>query len=151
MNADQFVANIASYWQNVTKNPEISKEILKEVQHAPAAALNAILRQLKTTIRPTYTVGVADVMEAARITGSALHVHTSKSFDVRCPCCQAQYSYQQGTRDVCPYCTFPYYEYARLKQYEQFGRPWAGYVNAYRKRFYDPLMKRCEKHLQRSS
>lgn len=143
MKPQDFVMEIGRYWPKVTDNDAVGSAIYDEVKNAPGAALKAIYAHMKHTIRPSYSVGVSDVVDAARVTGSVLHPRDSRSFDVQCPGCAANYSYQQGVRDECPYCRFPYTVHVTLQQYEADGRVPSGY-----RQHYQRLVEAAEKQVQ---
>jgi len=117
MSPSDFASEVTKYWSKVADNPEVARAILEEINKAPAPALKAILTHMKHSIKPSYMVGVSDIVEAARLTGSVLKPYQSRIFEVTCPGCQSKYVYQQGAKDVCPTCEFPYMEHIVVMQY----------------------------------
>jgi hypothetical protein len=109
MSPSEFVQWAESYFTKITT--AIGAEIEATVETAPPAALREVKHWLQVNKSPGQYVGVNTLYEAARATGSALKTAANRAgFEVQCECCEAKWSYLQGTRDTCPHCGFAYIE-----------------------------------------
>lgn len=136
---------IGSYWVRVAEHQAILDAIADRVAQCSPAALKAIYAKMQELFPPGKAVGVSDVIQAARESGSSLKSYIPQSYRVVCEACNTEFTYlqgggrvgdnYQGPTDLCPRCDMPYHETILFRRYKGLNRMPKQFA-----RYYDKLL-----------
>ena len=143
-----FNQKLLEYWTRVGDHEEVAKSIWDITKGAPPAALKAMMNWLKVNAPPGRLLGVKDIYDAKRETGSALKTQEMSSWKVRCDCCGSDYYYKQGHADVCPKCGLSYEDQRDMQEMYDRVDDGTGRWDKYFAEYYRKRKQYCREQLE---
>lgn len=156
MTALEFTESIVNGWPRNAKpeSASIMEDIERLVADAPAAALKAILKDMKTNYPPNQLIGEYHIYEAARKTGSALKKQSEvRRHQMTCDVCYNEWVFIQGSENnvVCPVCKMDGMAQWMYHHEKKYRKNQNKAINGGVVAWYHTMMRHCEKILERES